>query len=185
MKQIPVATGFIALVDDCDYERAAQHKWSACVRSNTIYASTKIRISKGKRVSVLLHRFIMGVTDRSVQIDHRKGDGLNCQRHNLRIASPQQNNMNRAPRSVTSRFKGVGLKDGKYWRASIKFNGKSSHLGYFGTEEDAARAYDSAATEKFGEFAFLNFPPTPEEAVLLLKSETVGSGNGTATPVSL
>ena len=35
-------------------------------------------------------------------------------------------------------------------------DGKGSHLGYYTKEEDAARAYNKAAIELFGEYAHLN-----------------------------
>ena len=39
---------------------------------------------------------------------------------------------------------------------SIKLHGKYCYLGNFTVEEDAALAYNTAAFEAFGEYAFLN-----------------------------
>lgn len=66
------------------------------------------------------------------------------------------------PQTVgTSRYVGVSLKRGeRRWRASI---GKHIHLGYFDTEEEAARAYDTKARELYGDAARLNFPDDQAE----------------------
>jgi AP2-like factor, euAP2 lineage len=59
----------------------------------------------------------------------------------------------------TSIYKGVYRHAArKKWMAVIISNGRSHWLGQFESEEDAARAYDQAAKELFGEFAYLNFP---------------------------
>jgi hypothetical protein len=67
----------------------------------------------------------------------------------------------RAPRSDSrTGYKGVGWSGTKThrWQAKIMRNGRSVFLGSFGTPEEAARAYDAAALELFGEHAWLNFP---------------------------
>jgi hypothetical protein len=70
-----------------------------------------------------------------------------------------------SPRSkASSKFRGVcWLKKRKAWRARIEMHGKREHLGYFDSEELAARAYDRRSYELNGVGARLNFP---EEHVL-------------------
>lgn len=94
------------------------------------------------------------------QVDHIDGNGLNNHISNLRWCSVSQNEQNRAMQcNNTTGFKGVH-KNHKRWQARISLNTKTMCLGTFDTPEEAARAYDAKATEIFGEFAKLNFPPT-------------------------
>jgi hypothetical protein len=93
--------------------------------------------------------------------DHINGDGLDNRRTNLRQATPTQNNANCGIRGHnTSGYKGVSLRPdrGNRWRATIRIHGLQYFLGLFDDVEDAARAYDAAALELFGDFARLNFP---------------------------
>ena len=47
-----------------------------------------------------------------------------------------------------SRYRGVNwAKRDQRWKAEIKWEGKQKHLGYFITEEDAARRYDEFAAQ--------------------------------------
>lgn len=62
-------------------------------------------------------------------------------------------------KSSSSRYRGVcWLKKRRAWRARIEVQGKREHLGYFFSEERAARAYDARALELNGPNARLNFP---------------------------
>lgn len=60
-------------------------------------------------------------------------------------------------RALTSKFRGVSL-NGRQWVANVGYGGKQYYLGSFGSEEEAAKAYDLVATEYRGEDARLNFP---------------------------
>jgi hypothetical protein len=92
------------------------------------------------------------------RIDHRNNDGTDDRWINLREATQAQNMMNQSVRSDSpTGFKGIRFYKRnlrKPWAAHI--SGK--HIGYFATAEDAAIAYDAAAIETYGEFAYLNFP---------------------------
>jgi AP2 domain len=159
VKQIPLSRGMVALVDDADYERVIDAgPWTAKPHCRTIYAQRHFRLADGRRTVRKLHTFLTGWP----LVDHRNGNGLDNQRSNLRPATPAQSVANRrVSKNSTSGFKGIALdKRRNRWQARIRFSGGSRGLGYHDTAEAAARAYDAAARELFGEFARPNFEET-------------------------
>ena len=90
-------------------------------------------------------------------VDHINGNKLDNRLENLRIVTPQQNNMNKtSSKNSTSQYIGIYLYN-KKWRASIKVNNKNIHLGTFINEIDAAKSRDLATKEYFGIHGKLNF----------------------------
>lgn len=157
---IQLTKGQVAIIDECD-AWVAVLKWHALARSDGkgYYAARK---STGKSAE-LLHRVIMNAPAEML-VDHCDGDGLNCQRSNLRLATYSQNNMN-SRRFGSSGYKGVS-RAGSRWRALIGSRTNRKHLGYFDNPIEAAMAYDAAAKIIFGQFARLNFVEGFMRAVL-------------------
>ena len=86
-------------------------------------------------------------------IDHRDLDPSNNRWTNLRRATRSQNNANtRTLRNNSCGLKGVSPDQGR-WRATIRKNGRTYHLGKFATPQAAHAAYAKAARKLFGEFA--------------------------------
>ena len=78
-------------------------------------------------------------------------------RRNLRPATTRQNRTQQI--NNKSGIKGVSWrKDRSKWRATIKINGKQTHLGYFNDPLIAARAYNRAAKRYHGKFARVTHP---------------------------
>ena len=158
MKRIPLTQGYVALVDDADFEAVRVFKWCLLKKGRRLYARRSIRKADGSRTISYLHRFLMGSDGEC--IDHLNGDGLDNQRHNLRPATAQQNvrAFCRKKPGTSSKYRGVfWFKNDMVWGACIKVNGLKKHLGCFALEKDAAFAYDAAARKYFGEFASPNF----------------------------
>ena len=153
MKEIKLTRGFTAMVDDEDFEYFNQWKWQAHNQHGRLYA-TRSEKRGGKQKTIAMHREIIH-TPVDMDTDHRDHNGLNNQRGNLRKATRAQNLMNQIPRGK-SKYLGVSYQENRI-RAHIQLKGKKIFLGSFGTEEDAARAYDNKAIELFGEYANLNF----------------------------
>lgn len=164
MKEIPLTKGFVALVDDEDYELLSQLTWTpnkdgyALSSNNDLAQKLYPFLSFGWPKRVLMHRLIFGLAAVGVEIDHRDRNRLNNQRGNLRTADKSLNQMNSQSRPGTSQYKGVSWRErDQHWRADIVLDSKQTHLGHFACEIDAANAYDRAAVRLFGDFAKLNF----------------------------
>ena len=139
--------------DDEDKELVASRKWYA-VKQKTFYVAS---YQPGNKPLLKLHRFLLGVTDPKIFVDHINHNTLDNRRCNLRICTPQQNNMNAKKTKGLWPFKGVAFDSRKnYWYARIRHNNHLYHLGTFYKIEDAARAYNVKAIELFGEFACVN-----------------------------
>jgi hypothetical protein len=162
MRTISLTQGYVALVDDTDFDRVSQYKWRALVdrRRNKVYAVRKTHGSHSSRRTAYLHREILGVNDPEVKVDHRNGDSLDNRRVNLRKCVCGENNANSRKRrdGLSSQYKGVcwHTRDRKF-QASIRVHGRTRYLGMFRDEVQAAQAYDMAAREHFGQFAQCNF----------------------------
>jgi len=167
MKEIPLTQGYVALVDDEDYQRIVDiGPWCASVYRRKdgsvlkIYAHhSSYTVDKKVGKGYLMHRVVLGLTDYKVKVDHFPDpSGVNNQRSNLRLATAAQNTQNQQLRlENTSGYKGVHWsKHASRWTAAIKVKGKTKRLGYFTNPKDAARTYDKAALEFFNNFACTN-----------------------------
>lgn len=152
---IELTQGFRTLIDDADFDIVGAYRWYALRRGDTlVYAMTNRNRVDGSRGVIGLHRLLLPDSDR---VDHVSGDGLDNRRANLRAVTHTQNMQNRKMhKNNTSGFKGV-TRDGNKWRASIRANRVLYRLGYFGTPEEAAHAYDEASRRLHGEFGRTNF----------------------------
>ncbi len=149
-------------VDPDDLHLMQTMKWS---RSTQGYAQGKEWLG-GINRTIRLHRLIAGAPP-EVHVDHANGDILDNRRSNLRFCTRSQNSANAGKSGVarSSQYKGVCyVKRSGKWQAHIKVLGIRHFLGTFRSEVDAARAYDRAAVQHFGEFARPNFPQGQERA---------------------
>lgn len=165
MAKIPVrgkyGKGRFVIVDDDDYELIKNYTLSADkVGKDKVYVSLFIENERGsRRKKVRLHVFLMN-PPKGYHVDHINGDTFDNRRSNLRVCTNDQNARNQKPqKNRTSKYKGVSWNKrvGK-WEAYITYRYKKIRLGFFDSEEEAARAYDTAAHFYFGEFANYNFP---------------------------
>lgn len=171
MKEIKLTQGYVAIVDDEDYELINQFNWFPSKSGNIVYAGRRATKNK-KRYNIQMHRLIMGLESGcKLIVDHINHNGLDNRKENLRVCTQQLNTRNsRKRKDCHSKHKGVGRKRDSYlskttnkityypykWSATIHVNGSNIYLGDFKLEEDAARAYNEAAIKHFGEFALLN-----------------------------
>ena len=153
MKEIKLTQGKFAIVDDEDFEELSKYRW--CYKDG--YATRGIAAGVRRRTTLLMHVVIIGKVN-GLETDHINGNGLDNRRENLRHVTSSQNQQNRAScKNTSSQYKGVHWsKANKNWTSHIRIAGEKHHLGIYGSELEAAIAYNEAAQRLFGEYARLN-----------------------------
>jgi AP2 domain len=175
MKIIPLTKGYLTVVDDDQYERLSQHLWHVQICKNrggkisVVYAVRFTPKADGHEY-IYMHRDIMGITDKEIQVDHEDHNGLHNCISNLRVCNEITENRCNSRMYVnnTSGHKGVTWDKSKgKWVAQIGYKGKHYHLGQFPATEEgklaAAKAYEEGAARIHAEFACFDKEGTSTE----------------------
>ena len=159
----------IALVDDIDYEKVNQHRWS--VRCQKLKNGNKFYAQCGK-LKIGMHQFIIGkATPKGTRekhvIDHINGNSLDNRRNNLREATQTQQAQNRPSKN---NYKGVSWNENN---KKYQCDALGQYIGYFDDEKSAAIEYDKyIIRSKLGyEGSRLNFNYNPEEVETIKKEK--------------
>ncbi|MDE1971363.1 MAG: hypothetical protein KGI50_07360 [Patescibacteria group bacterium] len=87
---------YLVYFDDEDALKVVQHSWQPHVVGTNVYASRRERCKKTNKMKrIYLHRWLLGVEDPKVFVDHDDRNGLNCRKANLIITDLVGNNKNR------------------------------------------------------------------------------------------
>lgn len=155
---IPLTKGQTAIVDIQDAD-LIHLKWYACKSYDNFYAARGI----WRAGTIFMHRVVLSrMLNRPLlsaeHVDHIHHNTLDNRRSEIRLATSSQNQHNQGVCSRnTSGYKGVRYDpERKKWVAMIGHENKRYNLGRFATALEAALAYDQAARELHGEFAFQN-----------------------------
>lgn len=147
---IDLPHGYQAIIDEADWP---------VVSKLTLYRGTNgyVYFSKwenGKSIPRTLHGLLIHAPKGS-HIDHFNGNKLDNRRGNLRVVTPQNNQLNRHKlnKNNTSGARGIKFRSSRSnpWVATICVMRKSIHLGVFATKESAIEARRMAELKYFGE----------------------------------
>ncbi len=156
MKKILLTQNQYTIIDNEDFKKVNQFKWSLDKCNNYFYVR-RLKQKNNIKTKIYLHRFIMNCPD-NMQIDHINHNTLDNRKCNLRICTKSQNQINRLKRkNCSSKYKGVYLhKQNQKWISEINYLGKKIYLGCFKTEKEAAKVYNKIVKKYHGEYVYLN-----------------------------
>ena len=119
---------------------------------------------------LLLHRWLLGVTDSSTIVDHINRDRLDCRRANLRIVTATQNSINHGL-FATNKTGYTGVYYSKWSRRyEVKVGYKHRRIRLGSSKDDLVRLaqmYNIAAQYLYGEYVGeLNDVPPPDDLLI-------------------
>jgi hypothetical protein len=129
---------FVTFIDTEDLEKVNKddYHWILQKSKNTYYV---LRQENGRAIH--LHREIMGVTEKGIEVDHINNIGLDNRKCNLRILNHAQNLQNQKPRK-TNKSGCLNVRwyaSRNKWRVNITVNQKDIFCGYYDNLEQAKK----------------------------------------------
>lgn len=92
--------------------------------SPTAYVQGRYKLD-GKPIEISLHRYVMGVTDPKIDVDHMDHNGLNNREDNLRVCKHKENTQNKqAYKNNVTGIRGV-TKTKNGYRVTVQSGGKT------------------------------------------------------------
>ena len=142
----------LAIIDSEDWPLVSQVRTWSINKRGYVYGNCG-------QETWLLHKIVLHIFPGDIRlVDHINHDLLDCRKSQLRISNQSQNHANQRKTRGTSKYKGVSWDSHNCkWIAMICCNKKQINLGRYHSEIEAAKVYDKAAINLFGEFALLNF----------------------------
>lgn len=148
-----LSKGRSTLIDVCDLPLVQLYSWHVDYYVNRCHEYV---VSSTRPHCTYMHRLLLNAR-RGEEVAHLNNDGLDNRRANLRICSHAECGYKQRPqKGRTSQYKGVYFNGRKYNAYCHPPKGKV-HLGTFIDERDAAKAYDDAVREMYGDLAKTNF----------------------------
>lgn len=141
----------VVLFDKADLDKVTALHWRLCRN----YAFTQVT-QNNKQHSIYLHRYILGITDKEIQVDHINGDTFDCRRQNLRTCTAAQNGKNKKTHCKNKTgIPGVIYRKScphRPYMVKISVDGHQMCIGHYATLEEATQARRKAEQMYFGDF---------------------------------
>lgn len=158
-------TGERIKVDAEDYSDLTEKSWRVIYRGKEKkpLVVTSIRIGDSTR-TMSLGQYLMKPKKGKMAYPRRWQEGLDYRKENILVCSmkERQRMLPKRKEKTTSKYRGVSyIQTKRVWRARIEKNNKAFFLGDYATEEKAARAYNKAARDLFGDVAYQNLLEKP------------------------
>lgn len=124
MKKLVLACGATVLLDDEDYERIPKTGWYLTGKKRNDCSNNRKTVYAMHDKYGKMHRWILGITNDHLLIDHIDKNGLNNQKSNLRVVSSSLNKRNQST-TIANKFNFNGIayeRNGAYQRIRVNWS---------------------------------------------------------------